>query len=148
MGPGASCTTRVVAGIGVPQVTAVLECAEEAGKSGITVIADGGIKYSGDCVKALAAGASSVMIGNLFAGDRREPGRAHPPGRAGLQGLPGHGIGGGHAPGLRDRYFQEGVEESKFVSEGIEGRVPFKGPCTTWSTSWWAGCGPGWATAG
>jgi len=128
MGPGASCTTRVVAGIGVPQVTAVLECAEEAGKSGVTVIADGGVKYSGDCVKALAAGASSVMIGNLFAGTAESPGeRILLEGRA-YKVFRGMGSVGAMRQGSGDRYFQEGVEESKFVSEGIEGRVPFKGP--------------------
>jgi len=128
MGPGASCTTRVVAGIGVPQVTAVLECAEEAGKSGVTVIADGGVKYSGDCVKALAAGANSVMIGNLFAGTAESPGeRILLEGRA-YKVFRGMGSVGAMRQGSGDRYFQEGVEENKFVSEGIEGRVPFKGP--------------------
>ncbi len=128
MGPGASCTTRIVAGIGVPQVTAVLNCSEEANKSGIPVIADGGIKYSGDCVKALATGASSVMIGNLFAGTAESPGeRILLEGRA-YKVFRGMGSVGAMREGSGDRYFQEGVEESKFVSEGIEGRVPFKGP--------------------
>jgi IMP dehydrogenase len=128
MGPGASCTTRVVAGIGVPQITAVLECAEEAGKKGVPVIADGGVKYSGDVVKAIAAGASSVMIGNLFAGTAESPGeRILLEGRA-YKVFRGMGSVGAMREGSGDRYFQEGVEESKLVSEGIEGRVPFKGP--------------------
>jgi IMP dehydrogenase len=128
MGPGASCTTRVVAGIGVPQVTAVLECSEEAGKKGIPIIADGGIKYSGDVVKALAAGAHTVMIGNLFAGTAESPGeRVLLEGRA-YKVFRGMGSVSAMREGSGDRYFQEGVEESKFVSEGIEGRVPFKGP--------------------
>jgi len=128
MGPGASCTTRIVAGIGVPQITAVLDCAEEAGKQGIPVIADGGVKYSGDVVKAMAAGASSVMIGNLFAGTAESPGeRILLEGRA-YKVFRGMGSVGAMREGSGDRYFQEGVEESKLVSEGIEGRVPFKGP--------------------
>ena len=128
MGPGASCTTRIVAGIGVPQITAVLDCAEEAGKKGVPVIADGGVKYSGDVVKAMAAGASSVMIGNLFAGTAESPGeRILLEGRA-YKVFRGMGSVGAMREGSGDRYFQEGVEESKLVSEGIEGRVPFKGP--------------------
>ena len=128
MGPGASCTTRIVAGIGVPQITAVLDCAEEAGKKGIPVIADGGVKYSGDVVKAIAAGAASVMIGNLFAGTSESPGeRILLEGRA-YKVFRGMGSVGAMREGSGDRYFQEGVEASKLVSEGIEGRVPFKGP--------------------
>jgi IMP dehydrogenase len=128
MGPGASCTTRIVAGIGVPQVTAVMECVEQAEKHGVPVIADGGVKYSGDLVKALAAGAHSVMIGNLFAGTSESPGeRILLEGRA-YKVFRGMGSVAAMREGSGDRYFQEGVEESKFVSEGIEGRVPFKGP--------------------
>jgi len=128
MGPGASCTTRIVAGIGVPQITAVLDCAEEAGKKGVPVIADGGVKYSGDVVKVIAAGAASVMIGNLFAGTAESPGeRILLEGRA-YKVFRGMGSVGAMREGSGDRYFQEGVEESKLVSEGIEGRVPFKGP--------------------
>jgi IMP dehydrogenase len=128
MGPGASCTTRIIAGIGVPQITAVMDCVEEAGKHGIPVIADGGIKYSGDCVKALAAGAHSVMIGNLFAGTAESPGeRILLEGRA-YKVFRGMGSVSAMREGSGDRYFQEGVEENKLVSEGIEGRVPFKGP--------------------
>jgi IMP dehydrogenase len=128
MGPGASCTTRIVAGIGVPQITAVLDCAEEAGKKGVPVIADGGVKYSGDVVKAIAAGAASVMIGNLFAGTAESPGeRILLEGRA-YKVFRGMGSVGAMREGSGDRYFQEGVEAAKLVSEGIEGRVPFKGP--------------------
>jgi IMP dehydrogenase len=128
MGPGASCTTRVVAGIGVPQITAVLQTAEEASTRNVPVIADGGIRYSGDVVKALAAGAHTVMIGNLFAGAAESPGE-----RILLEGrvykvFRGMGSVAAMRRGSGDRYFQEGVEERKFVSEGIEGRVPFKGP--------------------
>jgi IMP dehydrogenase len=128
MGPGASCTTRVVAGIGMPQITAVLECAEEAAKHGIPVIADGGIKYSGDVVKALAAGAHSVMIGQLFAGTAESPGETILLEGRSFKVFRGMGSVGAMKEGSGDRYFQEGVDEKKFVSEGIEGRVPFKGP--------------------
>jgi IMP dehydrogenase len=128
MGPGASCTTRIIAGIGVPQITAVMDCVEEAAKHNIPVIADGGIKYSGDCVKAMAAGAHSVMIGNLFAGTAESPGeRILLEGRA-YKVFRGMGSVSAMREGSGDRYFQEGVEEHKLVSEGIEGRVPFKGP--------------------
>jgi IMP dehydrogenase len=128
MGPGASCTTRIVAGIGVPQVTAVMECVAEAEKKGVPVIADGGVKYSGDLVKALAAGAHSVMIGNLFAGTSESPGeRILLEGRA-YKVFRGMGSVAAMREGSGDRYFQEGVDENKLVSEGIEGRVPFKGP--------------------
>ncbi len=128
MGPGASCTTRVVAGIGVPQITAVLDCVEESAKKGIPVIADGGIKYSGDIVKALAAGAHSVMIGNLFAGTAESPGETILLEGRSFKVIRGMGSVSAMREGSGDRYFQEGVEESKFVSEGIEGRVPYKGP--------------------
>jgi IMP dehydrogenase len=128
MGPGASCTTRVVAGIGVPQITAVMDCVEEAAKKGIPVIADGGIKYSGDIVKALAAGAHSVMIGNLFAGTAESPGETILYEGRSFKVFRGMGSVSAMREGSGDRYFQEGVEESKFVSEGIEGRVPYKGP--------------------
>ncbi len=127
MGPGASCTTRVVAGIGVPQVSAVLACAEEAGKKDIPVVADGGIRYSGDVVKALACGAHTVMVGNLFAGTSESPGdRILLEGRS-YKVFRGMGSVSAMREGSGDRYFQEGVEASKFVSEGIEGRVPYKG---------------------
>ncbi|MFQ5511055.1 MAG: IMP dehydrogenase [Candidatus Krumholzibacteriia bacterium] len=130
MGPGAICTTRVVAGIGVPQVTAVMECARVASKVGIPIIADGGIKYSGDVVKALAAGADSVMIGSLFAGTEESPGKTELfEGRA-FKSYRGMGSIEAMKEGSGDRYMQEGVEASKLVAEGIEGRVPFKGKLT------------------
>jgi IMP dehydrogenase len=128
MGPGAICTTRVVAGVGVPQITAIMECAAEAEKHGVPVIADGGIKYSGDITKALAAGATAVMIGSLFAGTEETPGETIL-----LQGrrykmYRGMGSIGAMQRGSRDRYHQESVTETrKLVAEGIEGRVPYRG---------------------
>jgi IMP dehydrogenase len=129
MGPGSICTTRVVAGAGMPQITAVLECVRACAPKGIPVIADGGIKYSGDVVKAIAAGAHSVMIGSLFAGVAESPGeQILLEGRA-YKVYRGMGSLGAMARGGGDRYFQEGVKEMrKMVAEGIEGRVPFKGP--------------------
>jgi inosine-5''-monophosphate dehydrogenase len=125
MGPGSICTTRVVAGIGVPQITAVVDCAEAAAKYGIPIIADGGIKYSGDIVKAIAAGADVVMMGNLLAGTDESPGE-----EVMLQGrrykvYRGMGSLGAMAEGSCDRYFQENAK--KLVPEGIEGRTPYKG---------------------
>jgi IMP dehydrogenase len=128
MGPGASCTTRVVAGIGVPQVTAVMGCVAEAAKSDVPVIADGGIRYSGDIVKALASGAHLVMIGNLFAGTAESPGDTILLEGRSYKVFRGMGSVSAMREGSGDRYFQEGVDAAKFVSEGIEGRVPFKGP--------------------
>ncbi len=131
MGPGAICTTRVVAGIGVPQVTAVLDCSEAAEKYNVRTIADGGIKYSGDIPKAVAAGASAVMIGSLFAGTEESPGETVLyQGRA-YKLYRGMGSIDAMRAGSGDRYFQgddEGpVNENKLVAEGIEGRVPYKG---------------------
>ncbi|SNX53055.1 IMP dehydrogenase [Thermoanaerobacterium sp. RBIITD] len=126
IGPGSICTTRVVAGIGVPQITAIYDCAEEADKHGIPVIADGGIKYSGDIVKALAAGASSVMIGSLFAGTEESPGEVEIYQGRSYKVYRGMGSIGAMKSGSSDRYFQEGLK--KLVPEGVEGRVPFKGP--------------------
>lgn len=127
MGPGAICTTRVVAGIGVPQVTAIMECAGVATKVGVPVIADGGIKYSGDIVKAIGAGADSVMIGSLFAGTEESPGQIELyEGRA-FKIYRGMGSIEAMREGSGDRYMQEDVEDNKLVAEGIEGRVPFKG---------------------
>jgi IMP dehydrogenase len=126
IGPGSICTTRVVAGIGVPQVTAVMDCAEEAEKFGIPVIADGGIKFSGDIVKALAAGARIVMIGSLFAGTEESPGEMEIYQGRSFKVYRGMGSIGAMKEGSRDRYFQE--KDQKLVPEGIEGRVPFKGP--------------------
>lgn len=126
IGPGSICTTRVVAGIGVPQISAVMNCAEEADKSGIPVIADGGIKFSGDIVKALAAGAQIVMIGSLFAGTEESPGEMEIYQGRSFKVYRGMGSIGAMKEGSRDRYFQE--KDQKLVPEGIEGRVPFKGP--------------------
>ncbi len=126
IGPGSICTTRVVAGIGVPQITAILDCAEEADKSGIPVIADGGIKFSGDIVKALAAGAQVVMIGSLFAGTEESPGDIEIYQGRSFKVYRGMGSIGAMKEGSRDRYFQE--KNQKLVPEGIEGRVPYKGP--------------------
>ncbi|KPJ61271.1 MAG: inosine-5'-monophosphate dehydrogenase [Latescibacteria bacterium DG_63] len=128
IGPGAICTTRVIAGIGVPQVTAIIECAREAEKQGVPVIADGGIKHSGDIVKAIAAGASSVMIGNLFAGTEESPGETVLYEGRSYKLYRGMGALGAMKSGSADRYFQNSaVEESKLVAQGIEGRVPYKG---------------------
>lgn len=125
IGPGSICTTRIVAGIGVPQITAVYDCAEEADKYNIPVIADGGIKYSGDIVKAIAAGASSVMIGSLFAGTEESPGEIEIYQGRSYKVYRGMGSIGAMKSGSSDRYFQEGSK--KLVPEGVEGRVPFKG---------------------
>ena len=128
IGPGSICTTRVVAGIGVPQVTAVADCAEEADKYGIRVIADGGIKYSGDIVKALAAGGSAVMLGSLLAGTEEAPGATEIYQGRSFKVYRGMGSMGAmsQAQGSSDRYFQE--DAKKLVPEGVEGRVPYKGP--------------------
>ncbi|TDT58378.1 IMP dehydrogenase [Fonticella tunisiensis] len=126
IGPGSICTTRVVAGVGVPQLTAVMDCAEEGDKHGIPVIADGGIKYSGDVVKALAAGASTVMIGSLFAGCAESPGEEEIYQGRRFKVYRGMGSIGAMQRGSKDRYFQE--DNKKLVPEGVEGRVPYKGP--------------------
>ncbi len=129
IGPGSICTTRVVAGVGVPQFTAILECAEEARKHGITIIGDGGIKFSGDIVKALAAGANAVMLGSLFAGTEEAPGELILANGRTFKSYRGMGSLGAMKEGSKDRYFQGEIkDESKFVPEGIEGRVPYKGP--------------------
>lgn len=126
IGPGSICTTRIIAGIGVPQITAVYDCANEAKKHGIPVIADGGIKYSGDVVKALAAGGHAVMLGSLLAGVSESPGdREIYQGRQ-FKVYRGMGSLGAMEKGSKDRYFQE--NNQKLVPEGIEGRVPYKGP--------------------
>jgi IMP dehydrogenase len=128
IGPGSICTTRIVAGIGVPQFTAVLMCSEAAKKSGVPIIADGGIKYSGDCVKALAAGASTVMIGSLFAGTDESPGEMILYQGKTYKTYRGMGSLGAMSDGSKDRYFQANVtEQSKFVPEGVEGRVSYRG---------------------
>ena len=126
IGPGSICTTRVVAGIGVPQITAVYDAALEASKQGIPVIADGGIKYSGDVVKALAAGASAVMLGSMVAGCKESPGEYELYQGRQFKVYRGMGSLGAMNQGSGDRYFQG--EQKKFVPEGVEGRVPYKGP--------------------
>lgn len=129
IGPGSICTTRVVAGIGVPQFSAVLECAEEAYKNNVSVIADGGIKYSGDIAKAIGAGANAVMIGSLFAGTDESPGEVYLFKGRSYKSYRGMGSLGAMARGSADRYFQEEIKEiNDHVPEGIEGRVPYKGP--------------------
>jgi IMP dehydrogenase len=127
MGPGAICTTRVVAGAGVPQITAIMDCATVASRLGIPVIADGGIKFSGDVVKAIAAGADSVMIGSLFAGTDETPGEIVLYEGRSFKSYRGMGSVEAMKEGSRDRYAQENVDETKLVAEGIEGRVPYKG---------------------
>ncbi|NLN49168.1 MAG: IMP dehydrogenase [Clostridiales bacterium] len=126
IGPGSICTTRVVTGVGVPQITAIYDCAEEAEKHGIPIIADGGVKYSGDIVKAIASGASSVMLGSLFAGTEESPGETEIYQGRSFKVYRGMGSLASMASGSKDRYFQE--DAKKLVPEGVEGRVPFKGP--------------------
>jgi IMP dehydrogenase len=128
IGPGSICTTRVVAGVGVPQITAVDECVKAAEKHGVPVISDGGVKYSGDLVKALAAGASSVMIGSLLAGTEEAPGDVILYQGRSYKSYRGMGSLGAMKQGSKDRYFQaDTVDADKLVPEGIEGRVPYKG---------------------
>ncbi len=126
IGPGSICTTRVIAGIGVPQLTAVMECAEQADKLGISIIADGGVKYSGDITKALAGGAAAVMIGSLFAGTKESPGETEIYQGRSFKVYRGMGSIASMKKGSADRYFQE--DSQKLVPEGVEGRVPYKGP--------------------
>ena len=125
IGPGSICTTRIVAGIGVPQLTAIMDCAEAADKMDVPIIADGGIKYSGDIVKALAAGGSAVMIGSLFAGTLESPGEVELYQGRSFKVYRGMGSLPAMAAGSKDRYFQE--NSKKFVPEGVEGRVPYRG---------------------
>ncbi|MBE0466395.1 MAG: IMP dehydrogenase, partial [Candidatus Desulforudis sp.] len=126
IGPGSICTTRIIAGIGVPQITAVHNCAAEAAKQDVPIIADGGVKYSGDVVKAIAAGADVVMLGSLLAGTEESPGEIEIYQGRSYKVYRGMGSLGAMNEGSSDRYFQEGVP--KLVPEGVEGRVPFKGP--------------------
>jgi IMP dehydrogenase len=127
VGPGSICTTRVIAGVGVPQFTAVREASEVASSFGVPVISDGGIKFSGDVVKALAAGASTVMIGSLFAGTDEAPGEVVLFQGRSYKVYRGMGSLGAMREGSKDRYFQSDVDTSKLVPEGIEGRVPYRG---------------------
>ncbi|WJH36236.1 IMP dehydrogenase [Paenibacillus aurantius] len=126
MGPGSICTTRVIAGIGVPQITAIYDCATVAREYNVPIIADGGVKYSGDITKAIAAGADAIMIGSLFAGTEESPGESEIYQGRRFKVYRGMGSIGAMKEGSKDRYFQE--NESKLVPEGIEGRVPYKGP--------------------
>lgn len=128
VGPGSICTTRIIAGAGVPQITAIKECSEVADAANIPVIADGGIKFSGDVTKAIAAGASSVMIGGLFAGTDESPGELVLFQGRTYKVYRGMGSLGAMEAGSKDRYAQEKVESKKLVPEGVEGRVPYKGP--------------------
>ena len=129
IGPGSICTTRIVAGVGVPQLTAIMDAVEAAQKSGTPVIADGGIKYSGDLAKALAAGASVAMVGSLLAGTEESPGEVFLYQGRSYKGYRGMGSVGAMARGSADRYFQAEVRDSlKLVPEGVEGQVAYKGP--------------------
>jgi IMP dehydrogenase len=130
IGPGSICTTRVVAGVGVPQVTAISDCARAADRHGVPIIADGGIKYSGEVTKAIAAGASSVMIGSLFAGTDESPGELVLYQGRSYKVYRGMGSLGAMRKGSKDRYGQGGAADEKLVPEGIEGRVPYRGSLT------------------
>ncbi|HEB49041.1 MAG TPA: IMP dehydrogenase, partial [Desulfobulbus sp.] len=129
VGPGSICTTRIVAGVGVPQLTALQQCTEEATKHGIPIIADGGIKFSGDICKAIGIGAHTVMVGSLFAGTDETPGETFLFQGRKYKGYRGMGSLGAMRKGSSDRYFQNrDSEQSKLVPEGIEGKVPYRGP--------------------
>src|SRR5690606_24057483 len=129
IGPGSICTTRIVAGVGVPQITAVMDAAEACLKAGVPVIADGGVKYSGDAAKALAAGAECVMIGSMLAGSEEAPGETFLYQGRSYKAYRGMGSVAAMARGSADRYFQKEVsDQMKLVPEGIEGRVAYKGP--------------------
>ncbi len=128
IGPGSICTTRVVSGVGVPQITAISECAEEADKHGVRIIGDGGIKFSGDITKAIAAGASCIMAGSLLAGTEESPGATEIYQGRSYKVYRGMGSIGAMQEGSADRYFQEKATPKKLVPEGVEGRVPYKGP--------------------
>ncbi len=131
IGPGSICTTRIVAGVGVPQITAIETCAKEAEKYGVPIIADGGIKYSGDVAKALAVGASAIMIGSLLAGTEESPGEVIMYQGRQYKTYRGMGSIGAMQKGSNDRYFQEGTAADKLVPEGIEGMVPYRGKMST-----------------
>jgi IMP dehydrogenase len=127
IGPGSICTTRIVAGVGVPQISAIDECAAEGAKYGVPIIADGGIKYSGDMAKALAVGASAIMAGSLLAGTEESPGETTIYQGRKYKSYRGMGSIGAMQKGSTDRYFQEGTAADKLVPEGIEGRVAYSG---------------------
>jgi IMP dehydrogenase len=151
IGPGSICTTRIVAGVGVPQITAIDNVATALQGSGVPLIADGGIRYSGDIAKAIAAGASTVMMGGMFAGTEEAPGEIVLYQGRSYKSYRGMGSIGAMQQGSADRYFQEATtgnpNADKLVPEGIEGRVPYKGSLSPSSTRWPAACGPAWATA-
>jgi IMP dehydrogenase len=129
IGPGTICTTRMVAGVGVPQLSAIMEVSEVTRQAGICLIADGGIKFSGDLAKAIAAGADCVMVGSLLAGTEESPGEVFLYQGRSYKSYRGMGSIGAMARGSADRYFQADVQDSlKLVPEGVEGRVPYKGP--------------------
>ncbi|MGH6957978.1 MAG: IMP dehydrogenase, partial [Caulobacteraceae bacterium] len=129
VGPGSICTTRIVAGVGVPQLTAIAEAARAAESSGAQVIADGGIKYSGDLAKAIAAGASTAMLGSMFAGTEEAPGEVFLYQGRSYKSYRGMGSVAAMERGSADRYFQKDVEDAlKLVPEGVEGQTPYKGP--------------------
>jgi IMP dehydrogenase len=129
IGPGSICTTRIVAGVGVPQLTAIMDCAEEAAKTGNPVIADGGIKFSGDLAKAIAAGANCAMVGSALAGTDEAPGEVFLYQGRSYKSYRGMGSVSAMARGSADRYFQKEVSEThKLVPEGVEGQVAYKGP--------------------
>ena len=130
IGPGSICTTRMVAGVGVPQLTAILEVSEVAKKLNIPVIADGGIKYSGDIAKAIAAGADSIMIGSLLAGTDESPGEVYLYRGRSYKAYRGMGSISAMFKGSAERYFQDSKEIQKLIPEGVEGQVPYKGPAT------------------
>jgi IMP dehydrogenase len=131
IGPGSICTTRIVAGVGVPQITAVQEVAAALQQAGIPCIADGGIRYSGDVAKAIAAGASCVMLGSLFAGSEEAPGEIELFQGRSYKAYRGMGSLGAMQKGSSDRYFQDAeMNADKLVPEGVEGRIPYKGPVT------------------
>ncbi len=150
IGPGSICTTRVVTGAGMPQITAIRECARAAKNAGIPVVADGGIRYSGDITKALAAGADVVMVGSLFAGVDESPGEQILYQGRTFKAYRGMGSLGAmkEAQGARDRYFQEGADVTKLVPEGIEGMVPYKGPLSNQLTQLVGGLRAGMGLAG
>ena len=127
IGPGSICTTRIVAGVGVPQISAIDECAAAGAKHGVPIIADGGIKYSGDVAKALAVGAGCVMMGSALAGTEESPGEVILSHGRKFKSYRGMGSIGAMTKGSTDRYFQEGTAADKLVPEGIEGMVPYKG---------------------
>ncbi|HPX98174.1 MAG TPA: IMP dehydrogenase, partial [Thermotogota bacterium] len=127
IGPGSICTTRIVAGVGVPQLSAIFDCAKASRELDLPIIADGGIRYSGDVAKAIAAGASTVMIGSIFAGAEEAPGETIIYDGRKFKAYRGMGSIGAMQAGSSDRYFQSGVNSEKLVPEGVEGMLPFKG---------------------